>query len=150
MVVKGLRMTPFNYYISVIEKLIQAEKSYDTLPNFTAADCKQSKFVRKPYIKRYSLYYSGLRLLNIGRNEYIELMNQARSNKGKLFGKTNVRYLLPKVPCNIHIEPWWRVEVGLVLEEDMKVRQIISTLIILPKALSNMNFINRCKLFQSL
>lgn len=85
-------------------------------------------------LKDNSLFYSGLRLLNIGRNEYIELMNQARSNKGKLFGKTNVRYLLPKVPCNIYIEPWWRVEVGLVLEEDIKVRQI--TLIILPKALS--------------
>lgn len=40
MIVKGLRMTPFNYYISIIEKLIQTEKSYDTLPNFTAADCK--------------------------------------------------------------------------------------------------------------
>lgn len=40
MIVKGLRITPFNYYISVVEKLIQSEKSYDTLPNFTAADCK--------------------------------------------------------------------------------------------------------------
>lgn len=40
MIVKGLRITPFNYYISVVEKLMQAERSYDTLPNFTAADCK--------------------------------------------------------------------------------------------------------------
>jgi hypothetical protein len=101
MVVKGLRITPFNYYISVVEKLMQAEKSYDTLPNFTAADC--------------------LRLLGIGRNEYIELMNKSRSNRGRLFGKKNVRGLLPKVPCDIHVEPWWRVEVGLVLEEDVKV-----------------------------
>ncbi|KAI4458817.1 protein fam91a1 [Holotrichia oblita] len=38
MIVKGLRITPFNYYVSVVEKLMQAEKSYDTLPNFTAAD----------------------------------------------------------------------------------------------------------------
>ncbi|XP_018574511.1 protein FAM91A1 [Anoplophora glabripennis] len=100
MIIKGLRMTPFNYYISVVEKLMQAEKSYDTLPNFTAADC--------------------LRLLGIGRNEYIELMNKSRSNRGRLFGRKNVRILLPKVPCDIHIEPWWRVEVGLVLEEDIK------------------------------
>ncbi|CAG9815575.1 unnamed protein product [Phaedon cochleariae] len=100
MIVKGLRITPFNYYISVVERLMQAEKSYDTLPNFTAADC--------------------LRLLGIGRNEYIELMNKSRSNKGRLFGKKNVRVLLPKVPCDIHIEPWWRVEVGLILEEDIK------------------------------
>lgn len=100
MVVKGLRMTPFNYYISVVERLMQAEKSYDTLPNFTAADC--------------------LRLLGIGRNEYIDLMNKARSNKGRLFGSKNLRGLLPAVPCDIYIEPWWRVEVGLVLEDDIK------------------------------
>jgi hypothetical protein len=62
----------------------------------------------------------GLRLLGIGRNEYIELMNKSRSNRGRLFGKKNVRGLLPKVPCDIHVEPWWRVEVGLVLEEDVK------------------------------
>lgn len=101
MIVKGLRITPFNYYISVVERLMQAEKSYDTLPNFTAADC--------------------LRLLGIGRNEYIEIMNKSRSNRGRLFGKKNVIGLLPKVPANIHIEPWWRVEVGLILEEDIKV-----------------------------
>ncbi|KAK9875112.1 hypothetical protein WA026_005906 [Henosepilachna vigintioctopunctata] len=100
MIVKGLRITPFNYYISVVEKLIQAEKSYDTLPNFTAADC--------------------LRLLGIGRNEYIDLINQSRSNRGRLFGKRNVRILLPRVPCDIHIEPWWRVEIGLILDEDVK------------------------------
>ncbi|XP_050303442.1 protein FAM91A1 [Anthonomus grandis grandis] len=100
MIVKGLRITPFNYYISVLERLMQAEKSYDTLPNFTAADC--------------------LRLLGIGRNEYIDLINKSRSNRSRLFGKKNVRGLLPKVPVNIHIEPWWRVEVGLVLEEDIK------------------------------
>ncbi|XP_056643964.1 protein FAM91A1 isoform X2 [Diorhabda sublineata] len=100
MIVKGLRITPFNYYISVVERLMQAEKSYDTLPNFTAADC--------------------LRLLGIGRNEYIDLMNKSRSNKGRLFGRKNVRVLLPMVPCDIYIQPWWRVEVGLVLEEDIK------------------------------
>ena len=36
--------------------MISAEKSYDSLPNFTAADA--------------------MRLLGIGRNQYIELMNQ--------------------------------------------------------------------------
>jgi hypothetical protein len=67
----------------------------------------------------------GLRLLGIGRNEYIELMNKSRSNRGRLFGKKNVRGLLPKVPCDIHVEPWWRVEVGLVLEEDVKVSRTV-------------------------
>lgn len=67
--------------------------------------------------------------MNVGRNEYIELMNQSRSSKGRLFGKNNVRGLLPKIPCDIHIEPWWRVEIGLVLEEDVKV--IIALLLLL-------------------
>ena len=83
-VVKGLRLTPFNYYIGMMTDIMTAEKryfltrhcikgwkdleesndnlfaapSYDALPNFTAADC--------------------LRLLGIGRNQYIDLMNQCR------------------------------------------------------------------------
>lgn len=48
-------------------------------------------------------------------------MNRSRSNKSKLFGKRNVRGFLPKVPCDVPIEPWWRVEIGMVLEEDIKV-----------------------------
>uniref|UniRef100_A0A7N8X7Z9 Family with sequence similarity 91 member A1 n=1 Tax=Mastacembelus armatus TaxID=205130 RepID=A0A7N8X7Z9_9TELE len=54
--VKGLRVTPFSYYIGIMEDIMNSEKSYDSLPNFTAADC--------------------LRLLGIGRNQYIDLMNQ--------------------------------------------------------------------------
>ena len=38
-VVKGLRVTPFQYYISMMETIMEQEKSYDSLPNFTAADC---------------------------------------------------------------------------------------------------------------
>lgn len=55
MIVKGLRITPFNYYISVVERLIQAEKSYDTLPNFTAADCKFEAFYNKIILASYVL-----------------------------------------------------------------------------------------------
>lgn len=39
-VVKGLRITPFQYYISILTDIMTAEKSYDSLPNFTAADCE--------------------------------------------------------------------------------------------------------------
>lgn len=39
-VVTGLRVTPFQYYISVMENIMEQEKSYDSLPNFTAADCE--------------------------------------------------------------------------------------------------------------
>lgn len=59
--------------------------------------------------------------MGIGRNEYIDLMNQSKSNRGRLFGKKNVRILLPKVPIQIHMEPWWRVEAGLILQDDIKV-----------------------------
>jgi hypothetical protein len=41
-IVKGLRITPFQYYISILEKIMEQEKSYDSLPNFTAADCKNT------------------------------------------------------------------------------------------------------------
>lgn len=39
-VTKGMRVTPFNYYIELITFLLNNDKSYDFMPNFTAADCK--------------------------------------------------------------------------------------------------------------
>jgi FAM91 N-terminus len=39
-VVQGLRVTPFQYYLAMLESIMEAEKSYDSLPNFTAADCQ--------------------------------------------------------------------------------------------------------------
>ncbi|XP_047514162.1 protein FAM91A1 isoform X1 [Pieris napi] len=99
MIVKGLRITPFIYYIEVVALLIETEKSYDTMPNFTAADC--------------------LRLLGIGRNEYLELVAKARS-LGRRGRSKAIRGLLPRVPLNIPMQPWWRVELGYVLEEDVK------------------------------
>ncbi|XP_045452479.1 protein FAM91A1 [Melitaea cinxia] len=99
MIVKGLRITPFIYYIEVVALLIEMEKSYDTMPNFTAADC--------------------LRLLGIGRNEYLELVAKARS-LGRRGRSRAIRCLLPRVPLNIPMQPWWRVELGYVLEEDVK------------------------------
>lgn len=66
-------------------------------------------------------FHPGLRLLGIGRNQYIDLMNQCRSSR-KLFRKKNVRDLLPLLPSDIVIEPWWMVCVGCVTEEDIKVQ----------------------------
>ncbi|ESP05147.1 hypothetical protein LOTGIDRAFT_177099 [Lottia gigantea] len=68
-IVKGLRLTPFAYYVNMMQDIMTQEKSYDSLPNFTAADC--------------------LRLLGIGRNQYIDLMNQCRSSKVRLFDLRN-------------------------------------------------------------
>ena len=39
-VVKGLLVTPFQYYSQMMEALMAQERSYDSLPNFTAADCE--------------------------------------------------------------------------------------------------------------
>lgn len=99
MIVKGLRITPFIYYVEVVALLIELEKSYDTMPNFTAADC--------------------LRLLGIGRNEYLELVAKARS-LGRRGRSKAIRSLLPRVPQNVPMQPWWRIELGYVLEEDVK------------------------------
>ncbi|KAG7166866.1 FAM91A1-like [Homarus americanus] len=54
-VVKGLRVTPFQYYISILTDIMTAEKSYDSLPNFTAADCFVMNRVLGDYLE--SLMY---------------------------------------------------------------------------------------------
>ena len=96
-VVKGLRITPFQYYIMVLENIMSQEKSYDSLPNFTAVDC--------------------LRLLGIGRNQYIELMNKTRT-KSKFGGlasslfRKSYKDLLPTRPVSsLAILPWWVIQV---------------------------------------
>ncbi|CAF0803047.1 unnamed protein product [Brachionus calyciflorus] len=102
--VRGLRITPFNYYLEMMANLMTAEKSYDTLPNFTAFDC--------------------VRLLGIGRNQYIDIMNKYRSsNRLRTIGFTRrkpIKTLLPTQPINILIEPWWRVNAGCITDEDVK------------------------------
>uniref|UniRef100_A0A8C5B4G8 Family with sequence similarity 91 member A1 n=1 Tax=Gadus morhua TaxID=8049 RepID=A0A8C5B4G8_GADMO len=98
--VKGLRVTPFSYYIGIMEDIMNSEKSYDSLPNFTAADC--------------------LRLLGIGRNQYIDLMNQCRSSK-KFFRRKTARDLLPAKPVEISVEPWWVAQTGFITEDDIRI-----------------------------
>ncbi|CAB4000534.1 Hypothetical predicted protein, partial [Paramuricea clavata] len=99
-IVKGLRITPFGFYIEMMKDVMSKEKSYDSLPNFAAADC--------------------LRLLGIGRNQYIDLMNQCRSSR-KFFRKRPVRDLLPMKPVSLKVlDPWWTVQVGFVTEDDVK------------------------------
>lgn len=38
--IAGLRVTPFAYYHGMMKDIMAQEKSYDSLPNFTAADGK--------------------------------------------------------------------------------------------------------------
>ena len=97
-----MRITPFQYYQTILIQMIEQEKNYDTLPNFTAADC--------------------VRLLGIGRNQYIDLMNQFKSSK-KFLGmiKKPIKDLLPSKPVdNIMIDFWWTVRPGYITEDDMK------------------------------
>ncbi|XP_062553140.1 protein FAM91A1 [Armigeres subalbatus] len=99
-VAKGLRLTPFNYYIDMLVFLLNNDKNYDSLPNFTAADC--------------------LRVVGIGRNEYLTISSDLKTSSPKLFFKRNPYFLLPKFPRRIVIEHWWKVEVGYVLESDVQ------------------------------
>ncbi|EDV97125.1 protein FAM91A1 [Drosophila grimshawi] len=102
-VTKGLRVTPFNYYLDVLSQLLRSDKSYDTLPNFTAADC--------------------LRVLGIGRNEYLALISELKTHTPRtlLFsGKPNPLDYLPRLPVRVHMEPWWRLDIGYVLETDIR------------------------------
>jgi len=96
--VRGLRVTSFAYYSDMIYDLMAREKSYDSLPNFTARDV--------------------VRLLAIGRNEYIDIVNQSKSAAAKnplLWAVVGARKknaiwdLLPKFPQDTHIDPWWLV-----------------------------------------
>lgn len=97
--VKGLRITPFTYYTKMMETIMEQERSYDSLPNFTAAD--------------------GLRLLGIGRNQYIDMMNQSRSRR--FFRRRPVSMFLPMQPKALTIfEPYWVIHVGLVTEDDVR------------------------------
>lgn len=125
-IITGMRITPFQYYLSTMAQIIESEKSYDTLPNFTAADC--------------------LRLLGIGRNQYIDIMNELRSTQRRFLGiqvKRSARSLLPNKPNKIvPIEPWWFINAGYITEDDVRSmvtpaeRSIIDRLVS-PDGLSN-------------
>ena len=73
-----------------------------------------------------------LRLLGIGRNQYIDLINQARtivqSTKKKMFlnltgwkSPASIRHLLPSQPVDsVHLQPWWMIHLGCVTDDDVK------------------------------
>lgn len=63
----------------------------------------------------------GLRVLGIGRNEFLSLISDLKTNSSKIFRKP-IQNFLPKIPVHITMLPWWKVEIGYVLESDVKVR----------------------------
>ena len=54
-VVKGLTTSPFDFYTDMIDDLVAQERSYDSLPNFTAADCEWWKDHLVPFRVRSHL-----------------------------------------------------------------------------------------------
>ncbi|EFJ51519.1 hypothetical protein VOLCADRAFT_103430 [Volvox carteri f. nagariensis] len=55
------RITPFKYYLDLMTQALKDERSYDRMPNFTAADA--------------------LAVLGIGRNEYIAVLNACKARR---------------------------------------------------------------------
>jgi hypothetical protein len=85
-----LRITPFRYYVDILADAMREDLPYDAVPNFTAADA--------------------VRVVGVGRNEYIATMVQAKSKK--LLWRMNkgiVKDLLPSEPKVMEPEPWWTV-----------------------------------------
>uniref|UniRef100_A0A6B2FVY3 Protein FAM91A1 (Trinotate prediction) n=1 Tax=Myxobolus squamalis TaxID=59785 RepID=A0A6B2FVY3_MYXSQ len=100
-IVRLFNITPFTYYCDLLEDQLFKEKSYDAIPNFTAIDC--------------------LQLLDIGRNQYIDLMTKHRSNKPWSLKKKSVRHMLPKTAKIWESwEQWWIAKVGSVLVSDFE------------------------------
>jgi len=91
-VINELGILPFNFYTEMVYSIMKNEKSYDILPNFTAADVN--------------------RLLGIGRNQYIDIMNKVRSKKWTWrFNKSILREQLPLQPIDTKIDYWWIVDI---------------------------------------
>lgn len=85
------RVTPFRYYYDVVFQAMRNEMPYDKIPNFTAAEI--------------------LRLLGIGRNEYIAKLNAC--NEKKLLWRVNkgiAKEHLPAEPVRCKLLGWWRVQ----------------------------------------
>ncbi|EOD40120.1 hypothetical protein EMIHUDRAFT_454298 [Emiliania huxleyi CCMP1516] len=81
--------TPFRYYREMLFEMLRSERSYDTIPNFTAADAA--------------------RLLRVGRNEFLHALNECRS-KGWLWKRRRgliMKQLPSAPPPDLPLEDWW-------------------------------------------
>lgn len=62
--------------------------------------------------------------MGIGRNEYLALVNDFKNTKSKRFQYQNISTLLDHFPNEIHIDYWWTVHIGHVLDKDIHVSAI--------------------------
>ncbi|KAG8085276.1 hypothetical protein GUJ93_ZPchr0010g9142 [Zizania palustris] len=99
-----MRISPFRYYCDVLFEAMKNEQPYDSIPNFSAADA--------------------LRITGVGRNEFIDIMNKCRSKIMWKLSKSIAKELLPGLPADLAIEPWWGVRfVNFTLEEFKKLSE---------------------------
>eukprot|EP00698_Gefionella_okellyi_P002063 TRINITY_DN1193_c0_g1_i3.p1 TRINITY_DN1193_c0_g1~~TRINITY_DN1193_c0_g1_i3.p1 ORF type:complete len:676 (-),score=112.74 TRINITY_DN1193_c0_g1_i3:1217-3220(-) len=100
--VKALGETAFKFYYEMMLDVMLSDRSYDSIPNFTAADA--------------------LRLLGIGRNQFIDTVNAIRSRGWfmQTKKKSTAKKLLPTKPLVTPLEHWWEVHISLLSPEDMK------------------------------
>jgi hypothetical protein len=106
----ALSISPFVYYRDMLKENLENERSYDQLPNFTATDV--------------------LRLTAIGRNEYIELLNQSRSRRSLSYvtglfrrsvtSSSESKQSLPKHLENIVLNSWWIAKLGFPSELEVQ------------------------------
>ncbi|KAJ3440194.1 protein fam91a1 [Anaeramoeba flamelloides] len=91
---KSLDVTPFKYYIEILVQVMSEGSSYDSIPNFPANDI--------------------VRLVGIGRNQYIDIANKLKKKSFSFFLKKKdkqIRELLPKRPVrpSSDMQPWFEV-----------------------------------------
>ena len=83
-------IVPFNYYIDMLLKVMANDRSYQSIPNFSAADA--------------------LRVTGVGRNQFIDAMNKSRAGGWSSLLKSKekvLRSLLPSLPMKFPLQPWW-------------------------------------------
>jgi len=102
----GMQITPFIYYIGLLADNLNTEKSYDQLPNFTAADI--------------------LRLTEIGRNQYISLLNETKPKNSisrMIFRRSNslssASSKLPSKIRKLQLKDWWLLRPGFPTEQNV-------------------------------
>jgi hypothetical protein len=99
----GLHISPFSYYRDLLLDVMRKDQSYDCIQNFTAADV--------------------FRLVGVGRNQFIDILNTSRSNRSfALFKKkeNQLEALVPSQPVDSDMKTWWLVHLGYVSEDDVK------------------------------
>lgn len=83
-------IVPFTYYSEMLLRVMSSDRSYQSIPNFSAADA--------------------LRVTGVGRNQFIDAMNRSRASGWSSLLKSRekiLRDLLPQAPVRFPLQPWW-------------------------------------------